>query len=48
MRRKLLVSLLMMEESEEKSQMRSEWEGEWCSVDFSAKSDIDCEGKKRR
>lgn len=47
MRRKPLASLLMMEESEGKSQTRSEWEGERCSVDLSAKSDLDCEGKKK-
>lgn len=48
MRRESLGSLLMMEKRRGKSQIRSEWEGERCSVDFSSKSDLYCEGKKRK
>lgn len=48
MRRESLGSLLMMEKSGGKSQMRSEREGERYSVDFSPKSDLYCEGKKRK
>lgn len=48
MRRESLGSLLMTEKRRGKSQIRSEWEGQRCNVDFSPRSDLYCEGKKRK